>query len=462
MTELHFALSATTHSTLKLLLLRNAPEEEVCFALVSPSTGVSRRTLIVRDIIEPLPYERHVHGNVSFSAPFINRAIDAAIDAGTGLALIHSHPLGKGFQRPSTDDRRAEARTADTAAFALGQRPFAGIILAGDGTLSGREYTFGSAGESPTVRDNDATRIVGEHLVVQHRAAGRASLIEAHRSHVGMFGPMGQAILSGLKVGVIGVGSVGEWVAIQLARLGVGTICGLDYDSVEKRNLNRLAAYPADVGVLKVDIADREATRSATADGFVFVPHVASIVEEDGARLARDCDVIFSCADSHWSRQVLNAISYAHLIPVIDGGTTIRSSHGTFQTASYRTQIAGPERGCLACGRAFNPSQIGEEMAGIVAPHYAPDDPRIVGEPSVIALNTALASFEVMRFMELTLRIADERELPVQRFDYRGGDVQLVSVRCHPACPWELMCGNGDAAHLPLGIDPRFVRTQAA
>jgi len=460
--ELHFAIDEEMHQRLTALLLRNQPEEEVCFALISASTGNTRRTPRTTRCREPAPGEREVHGNVSFSAPFVDRAIDAAIDAGTGLALVHSHPFGVGFQRPSIDDRRAEARTADTAAFALPGKPIAGIILSGDGTLSGREYSFTSPGAAPTIQENDATRVVGRHLVMQRRGQALAPLADVHRSQVGLFGRMGQPVLAGLKVGVVGVGSVGGWVALQLARMGVGVVGGTDYDHVEARNLNRLPAFPDDVGLRKVLVSAREAKRAATASAFKFLPLVASIVEEDGARAARDFDVLFSCADSHWSRQVLNAISYAHLIPVIDGGTAIRSAAGAFQTASFRTQVTGPGRGCLECGRGFDPAAIGEEMAGIVAPHYAPDDPRLVGEPSVIALNSALASFEVMRFMELVLRIADERELPAQRFDYRGGDVQLEPVECRSTCVWAKTTGLGDGAVLPLGVDPRFERARAA
>lgn len=463
--ELHLAADETTHAKMKALLLRNSPAEEVCFALVHPSTGMHRRTLIVKDIIEPSEDERRVHGNVSFSAPLTNRAIDAAIDAGSGLALVHSHPFGRGFQAPSQDDLRAEARTLETASFALGGKPVAGMILAGDGTLSGREYTFGQPGRAPTITSNIATRIVGAHLRMQYRdRASSAPIAAAHASHVGMFGRDGQERLGRIKPLIVGVGSVGAFVNLQLPRLGARTLGGMDYDVVEERNLNRLPACLEDAAQrrTKLYVAEREARRGATCADFQFIPHTESIVEAAGVRCALDYDVLFSCADSHWSRQVLNALSYAHLIPIIDGGTGIHCDDElSFQAASFRAQPAGPGRGCLACGGAFDPEQVSVEMAGMVLPHYAGKAAAAVGAPSVIPLNIALAGLQVLRFMEIVLGISGTRELGRQRFDYAGGDVQLEVIECRSDCRWSTLTGLGDTAALPVGIDPRFRRSRS-
>src|SRR5262249_56476903 len=70
----------------------------------------------------------------------------------------------------------------------------------------------------------------------------------------------------------------------------------------------------------------------------------------------------------------------------------------------------------------FDPCEIGEEMSGVIAPHYAGRAAEHVGAPSVIPLNAALASFEVLRFMEITLGIANIAQLARQRFDYRRSE----------------------------------------
>lgn len=464
--QLHFAVDEATHGQLTRLLLRNAPHEEVCFALIYASSGARRRTLIIHSIIEPDPTERAVHGNVSFSAPFVNRAIDAAVEAGAGLALIHSHPFGTCFQSPSRDDLVAEARTLETACFALPGKPVAGAILAGDGTLSGREYLFAVPGARPKLIESTATRVVGPHLRMQYREKAPALAMSAvHASHVGMFGAAGQAALARLRIGIVGLGSVGALINFQLSRLGMGCIGGLDYDDVEWRNLNRLPAYPEDAERRrsKLAVAEREARRAATCANFSFEANDVSIVEAEGVRRALDYDLLFSAADSHWSRQVLNVLSYAHLIPIIDGGTGIHADEDfSFQAASFRVQVAGPKRGCLACGGAFDPAEVAEEMAGLVLPHYAGKAGAAIGAPSVIPLNMALAGLQVLRFMEVVLGISGTRELARQRFDFMGGDVQLEVIACSPGCSSSAILARGDSARLPTGVDHRYRKAKAA
>jgi hypothetical protein len=119
-------------------------------------------------------------------------------------------------------------------------------------------------------------------------------------------------------------------------------------------------------------------------------------------------------------------------------------------------QVAGPGRGCLACGRAFDPAEVAEEMAGLVLPHYAGKAGAAIGAPSVMPLNMALAGLQVLRFMEVVLGISGARELARQRFDYTGGDVQLEVIRCAQGCPSATLLGRGDSAVLPTGVDIRL------
>ena len=84
---------------------------------------------------------------------------------------------------------------------------------------------------------------------------------------VSAWGEDAQRDLARLRVGVIGTGSVGGLVAEALARTGFEDVMLIDFDYIEKHNLDRLAyATRADIGRLKVEVQARHLAARATAD----------------------------------------------------------------------------------------------------------------------------------------------------------------------------------------------------
>jgi sulfur carrier protein ThiS adenylyltransferase len=65
--------------------------------------------------------------------------------------------------------------------------------------------------------------------------------------------PTMQNILSKASVGIAGAGGLGSNAAVALARAGVGHLVIVDYDVVEKSNLNRQCYFLSQVGMAKVD-----------------------------------------------------------------------------------------------------------------------------------------------------------------------------------------------------------------
>ena len=120
-----FTAHALTHH-----LRRSDGQEDLCFALYTPSTGRVRDTALIGELILPQPGERRVHGIVTFTGEYVLRAAYLAACKGCGIALFHSHPSGHGWQSLSAPDYDAESAYAQLVYQMTGYR-LLGMTYAG-------------------------------------------------------------------------------------------------------------------------------------------------------------------------------------------------------------------------------------------------------------------------------------------------------------------------------------------
>jgi hypothetical protein len=216
------AIPELVHDQASGHLLREDGQEDLCFALWRPSQGAKRLTAIVHRLILPIDGDREVHGNASFFPQFLERAIEEAQNANCGLALMHSHPEGAGWQGMSRDDVETEEGRAAAVLAATGL-PFVGLTIAGrDSAWSARFWER----EAPRVykrRDCGTVRVVGDRLSVTYNdaIAQPPMATEEQVRTVSAWGDVQQAHLARLKVLVVGAGSVGGFIAEALARTGI-------------------------------------------------------------------------------------------------------------------------------------------------------------------------------------------------------------------------------------------------
>lgn len=456
--ELSVAIPEEIDRQLKAHLLREDGQEDLAFALWSPSQGQKRFSALLSAVALPENGDRQVHGNTSFNPQYFERVCVAAAAQGCGVAFLHSH-LGPGWQDMSADDIAAEKRLAGAAA-AMTNQPLLGMTLGTDGTWSARLWER----TAPKVYDHlwcRSVRTAGDRLRVSfaNSLAPPPDLGEMFRRTATVWGREHHANLARMRIGIAGLGSVGSMVAEILARAGLSRFVLIDFDEVQSHNLDRLViATPDDVGLLKVAVAARRMRLVATTEdiGVDEVPY--SVVEEQGYRAALDCDVLFSCVDRPRARSILNHLAYAHLIPVVDGGIEVRFKHGRFAGVDWQLQTVAPGRPCLQCLGAFDASDASTDEAGkLDDPSYLaglPADHRFKRSENVFAFSTNLASLEVLQFVALATGIANLPNIGVQRYRYIPGILETnVESRCGDDCMMKQLIGRGDRDFQLIGRD---------
>lgn len=467
------ALTTETFNLLAAHLLRPDRQEDLCFALWYASTGARRTTALIAEPILPRDGERHVHGNASFEPQFLDRAIELALAKGAGVAMLHSH-LGPGWQGMSAHDIEAEQGNAGQVLAATGL-PLVGLTIGTDGALSAR---FWIRAEARDYRREwcESVRVVGEQFLItfheEQRPAPSAGV--SQRRTVSAWGPAMQAKLARLRIGIVGAGSVGSIVAEELVRTGIANVRLIDFDAIEEHNLDRLLpASREHIGRAKVTILADALATSTTAAEPEIEPLELSICERAGFKEALDCDILFSCVDRPWPRKVLNVISYAHLIPVIDGGIRVSAPSGRLKRAHWKTLTAAPGRICLECSGQFDPADVVLERDGLLDdPRYIetlPADHHLRARENVFAFSTNLASLEVLQMLAMVVAPHGISTAGVQTYHFVSGDLDRDdALVCEPNCRYSTVhLARGDNVEPgivevhPVAEEARAARRQA-
>ena len=245
---------------------RNVIQEDLCFALWRPSTGEHRSTALIWEVLLPQQGERSLHRNASFQPSYVSRAIQTARQKGAGLAFMHSHP-SPGWQGMSSADVEAERDVLAYPAWATGL-PLVGMTLGTDGCWSARFWERDSGG----MRRNwcKKVRVVGPQsyrMSFNNELSPIPPRRDILRRTFDTWGRESQNAISRLRVGIVGLGSVGCIVAEAMARIGIAQVILIDPDKVEEHNLDRLLyGTVKDIGKLKVDVAERAMKHNSTAE----------------------------------------------------------------------------------------------------------------------------------------------------------------------------------------------------
>lgn len=453
-------LTENIHIDLFKQLIRFDKQEDLCFATYIPSKGSNRFTGILSEIILPKSYEREVHGNAEFHSEYLLRAAKIAKDRNEGLVFLHSHP-SLGWQGMSIPDEIAEQRISPTA-FANTELPLLGLTLGTDGSWSARFWTK-VENKKRTYNRNwcETVRVIGDKLSITYNNHILKPNInsEKQKRTISSWGQKTQKDLSRLKVGIVGLGSVGSIVAEILARTGISSFVLIDFDTIEEKNLDRtLGVFNSEIGLAKATaVADSIKKSASTKNPFIEAIEY-SVCEKEGYLAALNCDVIFSCVDRPWARQTLNFISYGHLIPIIDSGIHVRTNKNNTKLlgAAWRAHVIGNKHTCLECLGQYTSEQAKLESNGLFDnPTYIEglQDKSILGNSeNVFAFSSHTASMAVLQFLSLFVSPGGISNIGQQIYQMALGKLERDDKICHENCYFQSILGKGDSINIvPYG-----------
>ena len=183
-------------------------------------------------------------------------------------------------------------------------------------------------------------------------------------------------VLAGKRVFIIGLGSFGGTIAVELAKAAVGEFAIMDFDKLEVHNIVRHACFLQDVGRYKTDaVADLIMGKNPYAKVSklqVNVMDAPSLTESEISK----ADIVIVATDNNDSRFFINSLLLKHRKIGIYGRANTRAEGGDV----FIQRPGGPCYGCLIGNSSFdvNAEEVSSEAAGRrsgrIAAYTAPED----------------------------------------------------------------------------------------
>jgi len=275
-------------------------------------------------------------------------------------------------------------------------------------------------GESTAVNNGD------EVAVIPALAGGATVLtpemVDRYSRHLIMpqVGSTGQRKIIEASVLVIGAGGLGSPVALYLALAGVGKLGIVDFDVVDRSNLQRQILHQTDdIGRRKVESAKN--TLLAHNPNVNVVTHEQPLTSDNAFEIMSQYDIIVNGADNFATRYLANDAAYLLKKPLVDGSILMFDGQAT---------VYLPGKGCYRCL------------------YPAPPPPGMVptcAEAGVLgAMCATIGSIQATEVLKLILEEGEPLVNRLLLYDALSLEFRTVKVRRDPECP---LCGDNPTVH---------------
>jgi len=305
---------------------------------------------------------------------------------------------------------------------------FRAQLIDTDGELAQHINVYVNQVEIHSLQGSDTPVSDGDELAVIPALAGGAptvltpEMVERYSRHIIMpqVGSAGQRQIIEGSVLVIGAGGLGSPVALYLALAGLGKIGIVDFDVVDRSNLQRQVLHQTDdIGKRKV-ISARE-TLLAHNPNIEVVTHEEPLTSDNAFRIMADYDIIVNGADNFATRYLANDAAYILKKPLVDGSILMFDGQAT---------VYLPGNGCYRCL------------------YPAPPPPGLVpscAEAGVLgAMCATIGSIQATEVLKLVLGIGEPLVNRLLLYDALSLEFRTVRVRRDPSCP---LCGDNPTIH---------------
>jgi molybdopterin/thiamine biosynthesis adenylyltransferase len=283
-----------------------------------------------------------------------------------------------------------------------------------------------------------------------------------------LLGEAGQAIISNMKIGIVGCGGIGSVAATLLVHSGIRNFTLIDFDHAEPSNLPRLLGATYDDAhhfIRKTDILQK--VIKAVCPEAVVRTLEAPVEDPVLLQALVGLDAIVCGTDDTTSRAFLNQLCHQYYVPLLDLGVQFVVDPGTGKVVSNvgKINFMRPGDPCLLCIGHVNPQVLAEEALDKETREHRRNEGYLRGsdvhEPAMMTFNMQVAARGVQALLSWFSGFQSIAVEQFERYDFLGtanrGLSSFTRKRRYHGCPLcgpdGQLLGRGDAH--PMVVSPR-------
>jgi len=417
---------------------QQTPDEAFAIlAVCLSSSGHHVRGLVTHVFVpDATDYEKQTPVSARVTKEWLQTVLVECADRQMGAIYVHSHPFEKQYPHESQMDLDAAQLMCPAIAKAFPGMPIGTMVLNGSATqVEAHLYNRRRRRREPV----DAVyvpRANGLQTMLPTSSSRRkdGAFDQAYWSRLALaFGEEAISLFSSMEIGIVGAGSLGEFLAIQAAKMGFGRVTLVDMDRLGMENVQRSwEATPRDGKKRphKVDIVRRAIRRSRCGAKVSVIRgdiREAAVQEE----LTR-CDVLVCGLDNVAARFVTSHLASVHGQILFDVGVGIDVDGGKLK--SVRGQVVRLIPGqnlCHSCAGFFSAR---DARLGLMSDAELERRQRRgyikgsdVRAPSVMPLNLHLASLGMWEVMKYLTNATPDRGADIVSVDLLSHEMRAVT-----------------------------------